>query len=347
MVVELLSRMTKISSERDVIYGIRDLFSMLFAPGNLRCAVFRDNTFSEIYSDETGWSPVLPEKNNNNNSWIEFTGDFSRIESGHGFKIRISYSGETLIILEADEVGFPEHIEQYLSLALSIANVCGLAISNARSFNQIQSDKDKINSLLTEKKLLLKEVHHRIKNNMATIKGLLFLQADTLGDSSAAAALQDAESRVGSMMVLYNKLYRSESFEEISIKEYLPNLLDEILDNFPDKNRVKIEKNIDDFILKSDTLFTLGIILNELITNTMKYAFSGMNNGIIIVSASLLDKHVKIEIHDNGVGIPETVSFENSTGFGMQLIGLLTEQIGGTIKIVRGDGTRFVLEFKI
>ncbi len=347
MVVELLSRMTKISDEQDVIYGIRDLISMLFAPGKIRYGAFMDNMLSRIYSNETQWFPALPDIDLNNNNWVEFTGDFSRLESGRGFKIRISYSGETLSILEADEVAFPEYIEQYLSLALSIANVCGLAISNARSFNQIKSDKDKINTLLKEKELLLTEVHHRIKNNMNTIKGLLFLQGETLNDKSALAAIKDAENRVGSMMILYDKLYRSEGFKEISIKEYLPGLLDEIIDNFPEKEKIKFEKNIEDFILKANTLFTLGIILNELITNIMKYAFQGMNNGVVIVSASQYDKHVKIEIQDNGVGIPESVSFENSTGFGMQLISMLTEQIGGTINIERGDGTKFVLEFNV
>jgi len=346
MVVELLSKMTKISDEQDVIYGIRDLFSMLFAPGKIRYASFRDNNLIQIYSDETQWSPVTPGKALNN-SWVEFTGDFARIESGRGFKIRISYSGETLSVLEADDVAFPEYIEQYLSLALSIVNVCGLAISNARSFNQIKSDKDKINSLLTEKKLLLKEVHHRIKNNMNTIKGLLFLQSDVLTDPTAIAALQDAESRVGSMMVLYDKLYCSEGFEGISIKEYLPVLVDEIIENFNNKDKVKIEKNIEDFILKADILFTLGIILNELLTNIMKYAFPGMNNGIVIVSASKNDRRVKIEIQDNGAGIPESISFENSTGFGMQLVSMLTEQIGGTINIERGGGTKFILEFEV
>jgi two-component sensor histidine kinase len=111
----------------------------------------------------------------------------------------------------------------------------------------------KIKVMLSEKEILLKEVHHRIKNNMNTIKSLLFLQADSLENPSAVAALNDAESRVESMMVLYDKLYRSDGFRELSVNEYLPSLIDEILSNFPNKMIVKVEKHIDDFILDSDS----------------------------------------------------------------------------------------------
>lgn len=142
-----------------------------------------------------------------------------------------------------------------------------------------KNSEEKIQDLLREKELLLREVHHRIKNNMNTIRGLLLLQAADLKDSAAATALHDAESRVQSMMILYDKLYRSHDYKEISVRLYLGPLADEIMGHFPGRGKVRFKKNIEDFVLGAKIIFPLGIIVNELITNIMKYAFTGRESG--------------------------------------------------------------------
>ncbi len=215
------------------------------------------------------------------------------------------------------------------------------------SQNVIVQSELKIRGMLTEKELLLKEVHHRIKNNMNTIKGLLYLQANSLDDPKSADVLLDAQSRVESMMILYDKLYQSPVFNELSINEYLPSLINQIVENFSNKSVVKVETELDDTVLNIKILQPLGIIINELLTNTMKYAFAGRDDGVIKVSAKLKGNTLNVIIADNGIGIPEAISIKNSTGFGMKLVGMLTEQIGGSIKIERGDGTRFVIEFGV
>ena len=201
--------------------------------------------------------------------------------------------------------------------------------------------------LLAEREIFIKEVHHRIKNYMNTIYGLLSLQAGSLTNSLAVSALEDACSRVQSMMVLYDKLYQYANFDEMSCSEYLSSLVDEILNNFPNSKSIRIEKKIDDFILNGKVLQPLGIIVNELLTNIMKYAFINKADGVIKVSATLIDNNVSFFIEDNGDGIPESITFENTTGFGMQLVSMLSEQIGGSIKIERSVGTKFILEFQI
>jgi two-component system, sensor histidine kinase PdtaS len=108
---------------------------------------------------------------------------------------------------------------------------------------------------------------------------------------------------------------------------------------------VRVEKQIDDFTLPVKILSPIGIIVNELITNAMKHAFAGRNDGIITVTAAMKDKHVTISVKDNGNGLPESVDLATSTGLGLQLTGLLADQIDGTIRIVRERGTMFVLEF--
>lgn len=205
--------------------------------------------------------------------------------------------------------------------------------------------EEKIKNLLAEKELILKEVHHRIKNNMATVKGLFSLQADTLKNPEAIAALKDASSRVQSMVVLYEKLYQSIGSDQVAVRNYLPSLVDEIVANFPNSAKVKVEKKIADFVLNAKKLQPLGIIINELLTNIMKYAFAGRSDGLITVSAELKGNRVSLAIQDNGIGMPETVDFENSTGFGLRLVSILTKQIAGTIRIERGNGTRVILEF--
>jgi two-component system, sensor histidine kinase PdtaS len=207
--------------------------------------------------------------------------------------------------------------------------------------------EEKIESLLAEKEMLLKEVHHRIKNNMNIIMSLLSLQARTLHDPEAVSSLKDAKSRINSMMLLYDKLYQSSDFREISTKEYLTTLIDEIVGMFPGMECVAVEKHIDDFILGVNTLFPLGIILNEVLTNAMRHAFNGRDKGRIIVSLSLSDRHATLIIEDNGIGIPESIDGATSTGFGFQLIGMLIEQLDGGLRLEQKNGTRCVLEFDI
>jgi two-component sensor histidine kinase len=175
-----------------------------------------------------------------------------------------------------------------------------------------------IKTLLEEKELMLKEVHHRIKNNMNTIYGLLILQAGTVKEVSAKTALEEAGNRVQSMMLLYEKIYSATDYREISVALHLPALIDEILANFPDSESVKVEKFIENFVLEIRYLLPLGIILNELLTNIMKYAFTGHENVIITISVSRENGQVTLVVGDNGNGIPESIDFENTTGFGLR-----------------------------
>jgi PAS domain S-box-containing protein len=206
--------------------------------------------------------------------------------------------------------------------------------------------REKAEKANKEKEILLREVHHRIKNNMNTIMGLLVLQSDTLKDKSAIDALKDAGSRVQSMMMLYDKLYRNSDFKEISVKYYYPPLITEIINNFPNSPAVKLYTEIDDFVLHVDKLSSLSIIINELLTNIMKYAFIGRGSGQIDVKAFINEKFVTFIIKDNGAGIPESVDLKNYPGFGLQLVNMLTKQIGGTIDFENDSGTRVVIKFK-
>jgi PAS domain S-box-containing protein len=206
--------------------------------------------------------------------------------------------------------------------------------------------EDEVKKLLREKEILLKEVHHRIKNNMNTVGSLLSLQAASQPDPKVKKALDDAESRVQSMMVLYDRLYQSTNFLSVNVKDYLPALVGEIAGNFPNSPTVRIETKVEAFELSSKALQPLGIIINELVTNIMKYAFEGRPGGTISLSASLKGSRVHIEVRDDGIGLPEGDDFKNSTGFGLMLIRMLTQQLDGELRMLRENGTRVVLEFE-
>ena len=264
------------------------------------------------------------------------------LKTGQGDHFGTSYESE---VLKKD--GSTINVE----IGLSSVNINGIwyAVEVVRDISERVASEKRVANLLLEKETLLKEVHHRIKNNMNTIRSLLLLQAGSIEDSPSVEALEDAAGRVMSMMGLYEKLYQSLDYKFLSVKEYFSPLITEIVENFPNSNSVKIEKNIEDFVLDVKILQSLGIIVNELLTNIMKYAFSNIDNGIIEVSLSISGTKVCLKIADNGRGLPVEIDFKNSTGFGMQLVNMLSDQLDGTIRIERGRGagTRIILEFPV
>ncbi len=212
------------------------------------------------------------------------------------------------------------------------------------SIIETKQAEEAVNEQLKEKEIILEEVNHRVKNNMNTIYGLLFLQSESIENEVSKNVLLDAAGRVQTMTNLYDKLYRSESNKIISIKEHLHALIGEIVSIFPQKVSTEIE--IDEIVLSSKVLTPLAIVINELITNSMKYAFTGRSDGVITVKVNKIENRVSLTYEDNGAGIPESVTFENATGFGMKLVLMLVEQMNGTIAIERNKGTKFIIEFE-
>lgn len=204
-----------------------------------------------------------------------------------------------------------------------------------------------IQALLEEKEILLREVHHRIKNNMSTITSLLTLQSGRPESRDAAPALQDAVSRVQSMGVLYDRLYQSSSVRDLPIGSYVTPLVNEIVSLFRGGATIQVETEIDDFTLGVKALTPVGIIVNELVTNALKYAFPEGTKGSIRVSASKKGTTVTLAVQDNGVGLPVNFDIAKSTGFGLQLVAMLAKQLGGTIRAEKAKGARFILEFEV
>lgn len=216
----------------------------------------------------------------------------------------------------------------------------------SRDVTDRRQAEERVKSLLAEKEILLKEVRHRVKNNMSTICSLISLQAEAARDPAVVAALRDVGGRIQSVMLVYEKLGRSEEGSEAAVDEFLSPFVDEIVAGFPSGARVRVEKDIGGFALDTKAMQTLGMIVNELITNVMKYAFVGRGSGSISVSAALSGGLVRLAIRDNGVGMPESVGFEASSGLGLVLVGMLAKQLKGEIRVERREGTEVILEFE-
>ena len=212
---------------------------------------------------------------------------------------------------------------------------------------ELKESNEKINALLGEKEVLLKETHHRIKNNLTVVKSLLSMQAKKLEDPNCKKILLDAASRMQSMIVLYNKLYRSNLFGELSIKDFIPSLINEIVAPFPAEEKIRTSIQIEDFILPAKTLSSLAIIINECITNSIKHAFKNSNEPLISVQANRKNDTVILIYSDNGCGISDPVSMQNSETFGFSLIKLLTDNLHGVMQIENQKGLKYTFEFPV
>lgn len=180
---------------------------------------------------------------------------------------------------------------------------------------------------------------------MNVIIGLLTLQSEMMDNQESQNILNDAADRLKSMNLLYDKLYLPGNEKTISLKEFLPSFINEVISIFPVTIPIEVKTEIDDITLSNTAVTPVIIILNELITNSMKHAFSGSDSGIISVTALLRDNRISFIYEDNGIGLPPDFTLEDSTGFGAQLVSMLAEQIGGTVKTEPGKGVKFILEW--
>ena len=219
--------------------------------------------------------------------------------------------------------------------------------TTARDITTRKRAEEEIKRQLAEKEILLKEVHHRIKNNIASIGGLLSLHVQSATNPEAIAVLQEAIGRVNSMRILYDKLLFSEGYKDVSVKNYVESLVDSVISLFPDMAKIALDKQINDFHLDSKQLFPLGIIINELLTNIMKYAFVNRDAGLVKISLTNVDNRVTLTIQDNGIGLPAGFDINEPEGFGLKLVKMLSQQLGGSFSIKKHAGTRCKIEFNI
>jgi PAS domain S-box-containing protein len=227
-------------------------------------------------------------------------------------------------------------------------------IGSCIDITELKHSREQLESSLNEKVVLLKEIHHRVKNNLQVISSLFNLQSAYIHDEEAKAIFIESQNRVKSMALIHEKLYLAKNSSCINFSDYMRDLIANLLNTFRFKmNSIDLELNIENLELNVDLAVYLGLILNELISNVFKHAFpehkgfNASNSKLIIKLSNLGDRKYAIIIKDNGCGFPSSLNFRDTNSLGMQLVISLVDQIRGSIELIRDYGTEFILTFEI
>lgn len=213
---------------------------------------------------------------------------------------------------------------------------------------EISLQNGQLNQLLQEKEWLIKEIHHRVKNNLQIISSLLNTQASYLDSEQAVAAIRDSQNRMQAISIVHQRLYQSDDLATISIRLYIKELSECILDSFHGNNRIKFKINLTDALLDTARTVPLGLILNEAITNSVKYAFDKKHTGIITLSSSITDDNLyELVIRDNGRGLPDDFDMYACNSLGVNMIIGLTDQLGGRVSFATDGGTVITIAFPV
>ena len=267
---------------------------------------------------------------------IEIIGTRSEIWLGAPLKIENKVIGVIAVQSYKDPHLYTEKDLEILSF---VSDEIALAIRHKQADEQIKRD-------LEEKEILLQEIHHRIKNNMQIISSLLKLQSAQITDKKALELFQNSQDRVKTMSLIHDALYRSKDLAHIDFEEYVRKLTTQIFVSYGTSlNLIKIKINIKDVLMDISTAIPCGLIINELVSNSLKYAFP-KGKGEISISFTCKDQVNILRVKDNGIGISGKIDLENSPTLGLMLVNSLTKQLDGTLKLEKVKGTSFKIAFK-
>ncbi|HEY9653700.1 MAG TPA: histidine kinase dimerization/phosphoacceptor domain -containing protein, partial [Coleofasciculaceae cyanobacterium] len=204
-----------------------------------------------------------------------------------------------------------------------------------------------IRESLQEKEILLQEIHHRVKNNLQIVSSLLDLQSQQIQELTMQAMFRDSHSRVKSMALVHENLYQSKNYARVSFNDYIQSLTDHLFQAYGINNeRISLELELDELTLNIDTAIPCGLIINELISNALKYAFPNRNQGTIYIALhGGEDEPYRIIVRDNGIGLPLNWQSQAANTLGLQLVQILAQQLEGTLEVNSSDGAEFRLTF--
>jgi len=252
-----------------------------------------------------------------------------------------------MVGLRKDKTAFP------IELSLKQWNISNESLYTLviHDITERKFSEDRMKATINEKVTLLQEIHHRVKNNMQVISSLLYLQGKKIKDEKTKEIFNESMNRVRSMSLIHEKLYRSADFINIYyLKDYINDLVRSLYSSYRiDYNKVKFHVHVDDISLYIDFAVPLGLTINELVSNSLKHAFPESWEGAGEISISLTvaeDGAINFNYKDNGVGLPESFNLDSPKTLGFSLIsGFVRDQLGGTINIIRDNGTEFQIVF--
>ncbi len=315
-------------------------------PGWLKCQIPQPEAVKLLSGMEISsyWGRVIKEGKSQIVNHPEFDPDSRGVPEGHPtihsfLGVPLKRGDKTIgLIGLANKVGGYDHIdlEQVETLAVAFIE----ALYNKRAEESIEES-------LKEKEMLLKEIHHRVKNNLAVISSLLSLQSDYIKDKDDLELFRESQTRAKSMALIHERLYQSEDLKRIDFSDYIKTLASDLFQTYSaDPELIKLKMNLIPVMIDINNAIPLGLILNELVSNSMKYAFPGDKNGEINIKLESNDDKYILTVSDNGVGLPEGLDFQKTESLGLQLVNSLTNQIDGTIELDKTLGTKFIIKFQ-
>lgn len=232
-------------------------------------------------------------------------------------------------------------------LGETIATQIAGALENARLFERIQTHATEMESSVKEKEVLLQEIHHRVKNNLQVVISLLNLESARIKDKEMIQILKESQTRIRSMALIHEKLYQSKDFSRVDFDGYVRNLASYLFRTYKaSAGAIELEVDVHDVYLGIDRAIPCGLIINELVTNSLKYAFPEGRGGKIVVELHPEGTgHIMLCVRDNGVGFPADLDLENSESLGMSLVVTLTNQLGGKLTMDGSHGASFTIVF--
>jgi two-component sensor histidine kinase/CheY-like chemotaxis protein len=219
-----------------------------------------------------------------------------------------------------------------------------LARSLKFAIERKQTEED-LKTSIYERDVLLKETHHRVKNNMQVIHSLLNLQTHYAENMEAVNVLKESQNRVKSMGMIHEKLYNSTDLSKINFSDYVYSLTSDLLTSYKLSEKILPIIDVADLELNLETAILCGLIINELVSNSLKYAFPNTEIGEVHISLNLVDNIYELVVSDNGIGFPEDLDFESAGSLGLQLVSNITNQLDGEIELDRSMGTKFTIKF--
>ncbi|MBN4006875.1 PAS domain S-box protein [Nostoc sp. LPT] len=250
--------------------------------------------------------------------------------------------------------GFREWEENQLDLLDQVTVQLAIAIQQSSILEQAQTElvqrqkaQIKLKTALAEKEVLLKEVHHRVKNNLQIVSSLLQLQSQTLKDPEIIKVLRESQNRIESISLIHKNLYTSANIGQIDVADYISNLAASLLISYQIcPGKIFLETDIDSVSLNVDQAIACGLVINELISNALKHAFPNQQVGKISIALHNTGNSIEMTIRDNGIGLPDNLDWRNTDSLGLSLVhDLVTEQLEGDITLKRDRGTVFKIKF--
>jgi len=241
-------------------------------------------------------------------------------------------------------------VEKHLTLRNLRISLEEKNIQLEQEITERQRIEEQLKATLAEKEVLLREVHHRVKNNMMALTALISMQAKTIKDPQVVQMFQDLEGRVNAMGLVHRKMYQAEDLAQINFSEYLESLVDDLLQALWDNRPITLHINAENIFVNVNIAIPCSLIINELITNVLKYAFPAdrptNRENILNIGFALNQDEYALTVCDNGVGLPVELDWRNTTSLGLNLVNILaTRQLRGTFELDSANGTAITIKF--